>query len=39
MSMTNKEEVKNGVVLNDPSTKTLGPFDAADRQRSFENLD
>lgn len=38
MTMTNKEEMKKGVVLNDPSTKTLGPFEV-DRQRSYENLD
>jgi|LauGreDrversion4_2_1035121.scaffolds.fasta_scaffold24166_3 hypothetical protein len=36
--MTNKEEMKKGVVLNDPSTKTLGPFEA-DRQKSYDNLD
>lgn len=38
MSVTNKDDMKNGVVLNDPSTKTLGPFEV-DRERSFENLD
>jgi hypothetical protein len=32
MSMTNKEEMKKGVVLNDPSTKLLGLLKLTDRE-------
>jgi hypothetical protein len=38
MSMTNKEDIKKGVVLNDPSTKTLGPFEV-DKERSFDKIE